>query len=153
MKKSDHVEITGGYIFVPKFVSITSLLDPSHVRINRLLITVPEEQNAEDYYRNYLPNMIMRYDQTYNIEANGMDGKYVEIARIPIKESMFGQVVLKISDAHINNCLLTVELNNGTASLVDTGGNHYEDIAYKIINNWFVVFSKSMIQIKFLLFS
>ena len=145
-KKSDHVEITGGYTFVPKFGSTTSLLDPSHVRINRLLITVPEEKTAEDYlteyYRNYLPNMIMGYDQTYKLEANGMDGKYVEIARIPIKENMFGQVVLKISDAHINNCLLTVELNDGTASLVDTGGNHYEDIAYKIINNWFVVFSK-----------
>lgn len=145
-KKSDYVEITGGYTFVPKFGSTTSLLDPSHVRINRLLITVPEEKNAEDYlteyYRNYLPNMIMGYDQTYQLGTEGMDGKYVEIARIPIKENMFGQVVLKISDAHINNCLLTVELNDGTASLVDTGGNHYEDIAYKIINNWFVVFSK-----------
>ena len=150
VKSSDYIEVTGGYTFVPKFPANHSLLDPAHVRISKLLITVPEEDKAEDYlteyYRNYLPNMVMGYETSYRLEEDGKDGKYVEIARIPIRENMFGQVVLQISDAHINNCRLTVELNNGDCSLVDTGGNHYQDLAYKIINNWFVVFVKQIGQ-------
>lgn len=146
VKGSDYISVEGGFAYDRKFPASNALLDPAHVRMSHFLVTVPEESKPEDYltdyYRNMLPNMVMGYDLTYKLDTQNMDGKYVEIARIPIEENMSGQVVLKISDAHINNCLLTVELNNGTASLVDTGGNHYEDIAYKIINNWFVVFSK-----------
>ena len=146
VKKSDYVAVNGGFVYNRKFPASHALLDPAHVRLDNLLITVPDEAKPEnylsDFYRNMMPNMVMGYGLTYRLDTQDMDGKYVEIARIPIEENMFGHVVLQISDSHVNNSQLTVELNDGTASLVDTGGNHYEDIAYKIINNWFVVFAK-----------
>lgn len=146
VKSSDYISVEGGFAYDRKFPASNALLDPAHVRMSHFLVTVPEESTPEDYlteyYRNLMPNMVMGYDLTYRLDTQDMDGKYVEIARIPIEENMFGQVVLQISDGHINNSQLTVELNDGTASLVDRGRNHKQDIAYKIINNWFVVFAK-----------
>lgn len=146
VKKSDYVAVIGGFVYNRKFPASHALLDPAHVRLDNLLITVPDEAKPEnylsDFYRNMMPNMVMGYGLTYRLDTQDMDGKYVEIARIPIEENVSGHVVLQISDSHVNNSQLTVELNDGTASLVDRGGNHKQDIAYKIINNWFVVFAK-----------
>ena len=145
---SDFIEFDGGTVYADRYSGVEFFNNYLKATVKNIMIQVDDkskESYLDDHYRYLLPNMAWGYDKEYKVDLlNEVAGKYVEIARMPIMKTSAGDVKVFISDGHNGAVEVLIQVADGSIKADNLGSGNNLILAYKIINNWLILYAETL---------